>query len=245
MGQLTHVTNPGMGEVSFLTLLKILKYPITISHDYVIMVVFAFLVSLMIIFVFKNHLTEKDNGSFYLLCGIVMFLGTVVIGFALSAIFRPIIIERYFLPCFGVFWFVSSICISKLKSRKLLLAVLCLILLVGAVNVDLEFEKIKDYHEETLESYEIIDEINNDQSIVIYDGINKHARFNSYLNKVYNSSIISVADIVNGSDEFENDLNQNKTVYFISARDNLLNEKDYNCTRVAVIKPAGIYEVER
>ena len=98
---------------------------------------------------------------------------------------------------------------------------------MGCANVDLEFEKINKYYKETLKSYDIIDKINNDDSIIVYEGVNKYIRLNKYLNKIDNYANMSLDEIQNGSDEFDNLLKQNKTVYFIGATKSKINETDY------------------
>ena len=172
-----------------------------------------------------------------------MWIGTIILGFVISIIFRPILSERYFIPCIGVFWFVLSIYISKLNNKKLILILICAILLVGCANVDLEFEKINKQYKETLKSYDIIDKINNNDSIIIYEGINKYIRLNKYLNKIDEHRNMSLDEIRNNSDEFNSLLKQNKTVYFIGATNSKINETDYNATKVGVIRPCGIYKV--
>lgn len=243
LGQLSEPNNPGMGEVSFMFLLKVIRSGMLTSNDNLLVVIFAILMCLAMALVFKDYLTERNSDNFYLSSGMAMWIGTIILGFAISIIFRPVLSERYFIPCIGIFWFVLSIYISKLNNKKLILILICAILLVGCVNVDLEFEKINKQYKETLKSYDIIEKINNNDSIIIYEGINKYIRLNKYLNKIDDHRNMSLDEIRNGSDEFNSLLKQNKTVYFIGATKSKINETDYNTTKVGVIKPCGIYKV--
>lgn len=243
LGQLSEPNNPGMGEVSFMFLLKVIRSGMLTSNDNLLVVIFAILMCLAMALVFKDYLTERNSGNFYLSSGMAMWIGTIILGFAISIIFRPVLSERYFIPCIGIFWFVLSIYISKLNNKKLILILICAILLVGCANVDLEFEKINKQYKETLKSYDIIEKINNNDSIIIYEGINKYIRLNKYLNKIDDHRNMSLDEIRNGSDEFNSLLKQNKTVYFIGATKSKINETDYNTTKVGVIRPCGIYKV--
>lgn len=238
-GQLSTPNNPGMGEVSFTSLLKILRSGMLISDDYFLIVIFAALMCLSMAVVFRNYLSNKNRDNFYLSSGIAMLIGTIIMGFAVSIIFRPILSERYFIPCIGIFWFALSIYISKLENKKLILILICAILLVGAVNVDLEFEKINNFYNETLKSYDIIDKVNHDNTIVVYEGINKYIRLGNYLNKIDNYSIMSLDELQNRSDLMK----ENKTVYFIGAAKSKINETDLDYKRVGVIRPCGIYKI--
>lgn len=243
LGQLSEPNNPGMGEVSFMFLLKVIRSGMLTSNDNLLVVIFAILMCLAMALVFKDYLTERNSDNFYLSSGMAMWIGTIILGFAISIIFRPVLSERYFIPCIGIFWFVLSIYISKLNNKKLILILICAILLVGCANVDLEFEKINKQYKETLKSYDIIEKINNNDSIIIYEGINKYIRLNKYLNKIDDHRNMSLDEIRNGSDEFNSLLKQNKTVYFIGATKSKINETDYNTTKVGVIRPCGIYKV--
>ena len=243
LGQISEPNNPGMGEVSFMFLLKIIRSGMLISNDQFMIGIFTVLMCLAMALVFKDYLTERNIDNFYLSSGMAMWIGTIILGFVISIIFRPILSERYFIPCIGVFWFVLSIYISKLNNKKLILILICAILLVGCANVDLEFEKINKQYKETLKSYDIIDKINNNDSIIIYEGINKYIRLNKYLNKIDEHRNMSLDEIRNNSDEFNSLLKQNKTVYFIGATNSKINETDYNATKVGVIRPCGIYKV--
>lgn len=142
LGQLSEPNNPGMGEVSFMFLLKVIRSGMLTSNDNLLVVIFAILMCLAMVLVFKDYLTERNIDNFYLSSGMAMWIGTIILGFAISIIFRPVLSERYFIPCIGIFWFVLSIYISKLNNKKLILILICAILLVGCANVDLEFEKI-------------------------------------------------------------------------------------------------------
>lgn len=243
LGQLSEPNNPGMGEVSFMFLLKVIRSGMLTSNDNLLVVIFAILMCLAMALVFKDYLTERNSDNFYLSSGMAMWIGTIILGFAISIIFRPVLSERYFIPCIGIFWFVLSIYISKLNNKKLILILICAILLVGCANVDLEFEKINKQYKETLKSYDIIEKINNNDSIIIYEGINKYIRLNKYLNKIDDHRNMSLDEIRNGSDEFNSLLKQNKTVYFIGATKSKINETDYNTTKVGVIRPCGIYKI--
>lgn len=243
--QMSHANNPGMGGVSLTWVIKILADGIaSFRGNMVIITVCAALMCIVMIAVAKRYLGDKDIDNFYLFSGVIVLAGTIAMGFAVSMLFKPIILERYFVACFGILWYSFSIYVSKIDSKKAILIVLCGLLIVSAVNIDSEHNWIIKHHDETLKSYGNIDKINSNDSIVFYVGVNKHTRLHAFFDKVYDSHLVELEDIANGSSQLDEAFDAGKNIYVVDAKDNRLADSRYNITKVATIKPCGIYRIE-
>ncbi len=80
-------------------------------------------------FSFENFHASTD--LIWMICGGVSVIGTIAFGILISAAIRPFYILRYIYPVSIVAWVILGCGISKLKSRKLVTAVLIAYMLVA------------------------------------------------------------------------------------------------------------------
>ena len=142
-----------------------------------------FLAAFIIIYAreYKN-IDKKDR--FLILSGIGVYLGTIVLGIAISMLFTPVLDGRYLMPAAGVLWFTISIILSKIENKRLFfisLLLIVLLLISGIGNTIHTYEK--DYHNGMVQK-EYFDNITqNNNSVLIISTKNDICYFLSYSNE--------------------------------------------------------------
>ena len=173
-------------SVTLDTLVNYFSYCLTISSNQLIHFISLMFILIIFILFLKEFIKTKDNNDLYLLMGISVFIGTILLGFILSVTYKPILWDRYLLPAIGVFWLCISIKLGNLKLRNsMLLLIILLITLVGAFNVYHEINEIVDIYDNTIKEDNILLGINNNDSVIIYDSDNRYVRTHTELEKVY------------------------------------------------------------
>lgn len=117
--------------------------------------------------------------------GLLTFIGTIIIGTVVSVVFKPVLYHNYLLPAAGVLWLSISIIVPKINNKKRILPILILILLIGEVNVYKECSLSLDEYDNTLYEQNLLDSINNNDSVVIFKTDNRFVRTYWALDKVY------------------------------------------------------------
>ena len=180
-------------------------------------------------YLFKKYYTSKDGEDYYVLTGVMTFIGTVVITAIVSVLFKPVLIPRILVPAAAVFWFSFSILISKLEFNKTVLLVTLIIVVIGAAGVISQVNDISKLNDETIALQEFLSEINNNDSIVIFDSSTKYFRFFEELNntqqyyvfninnKTYEKQYVSILDLNKKEFVFPDSIlnNTDKNIYFI------------------------------
>ena len=129
-------------------------------------VAILFLTAIIIIFSREsNNIETKDQ--FFILSGIGVYLGTIILGIAISLLFRPIMDDRYLMPAAAILWLVISVILSKLKDKKMFLISLVLIsiLLISGVANTIDTYDAK-YHNGTVQK-EILNNITQDNNSML------------------------------------------------------------------------------
>ena len=97
--------------------------------------VIAILILIAIIYMYKKQMDDKyDVDNFYLLTGLVVYVGTIIIALIVSLTYKPVLLARYLIPASAVLWLSISILINKIKDRRIMMysfALICLLLIVG------------------------------------------------------------------------------------------------------------------
>ncbi|WP_405304247.1 hypothetical protein [Methanobrevibacter sp.] len=205
------------------------SYCFTFSNNqFIILMSFTLLVAIIVLFL-KKYLETMDNDDLYMVMGVGVFVGTLVVGFIMSVVYKPILISRYLLPSIGVLWLCLSIKLSgmNLKNSAILMIIL-LIAVVGAFNVYHEIQDIQKMNDYTIEEAKVLESINNNDSIIVYDTFNHYLRTHLDLDKVYqgyagysmNNATVTIPyelDIVNEPFVIPDDLSKypDKKVYFM------------------------------
>ena len=157
------------------------SYLTTYSSKIVIVIAAVILLALTIK-ILADYIKSKDVEDEYYLIGILTFALTVIAGTAASIVFKPILIVRYVLPATALVWIVVSIYISKLDIKKVAIILSVLILVIGAANIAYQMQEVHELHDSTAKDMAFLKSINNNDTIVVYDGMQKYIRFHDDLN---------------------------------------------------------------
>lgn len=211
-----------------------------------------------IIISFKKYDSEPNEDNFFILSGFFIFVGTIIISLIISLLYRPILVLRYLIPVSSIIWLSISILVGKLEKKELLIVSLILILILsfsGIANIVSENSKYYDYG---MSKERMFEEMNNDDSIIIYNtgiGILEFGDFlnqaNSYSPKINNTFGVS-NDTVHSLFEFKEKSpktlknivkqNKDKKIYFVNAwGDSKLISG--NLTKIGNVAGAKFYEV--
>ena len=118
--------------------------------------------------------------------GVFVFIGTLTVGILFSVFYKPILLDRYLIPSIGVFWLAVSIKLGSLDLKKtMVLLIILMIAAVGAYNVYHEIQDIQKMTEKTVNETKVLESINNNNSIVIFDTDNHYIRTHTDLDKIY------------------------------------------------------------
>jgi hypothetical protein len=162
------------------------SYCLSYSHNHVIIMLSFVLIMIIIAVLIKRFLESKGTDDLYLLMGVLVFVGTLVFGWLLSDFYQPILVDRYLIPSIGVFWLAISIKLSKLDLKQTtVILIILMIAIVGAFNVYHEVEDIQKMNDNTINEAKVLEKVNNDKSIVLYDTDNHYIRTHLDLNNIH------------------------------------------------------------
>ena len=147
-----------------------------------VFIIFLFGIALLL---FKIYLYREGNDDFYIFCGTMVFIGSVSIFTIISLLFKPILIPRILIPAAAVFWFAFSLALSKLEFNTLILAITLLVVVIGAIGIIYQVNDVSELYDETITYQQILDEINNNDTIVIFSSLTKFMRFYEELNETH------------------------------------------------------------
>lgn len=172
-------------QITLKTMTQFLSYYYT-SMDKLPLQLFAILVLVVVTVKFAmNFYKSRETADFYLLTGVLVFLGTLFVGAMVSLFFKPILYDRYLLPSVGLVWFSFSIAISNIKSKKIILVILILIAVLGAGNVYHQVHDIQTDYKNTVYEEGVLKSINNNDTIILFDTDNHYIRTYYALDKVH------------------------------------------------------------
>ena len=132
----------------------------------------------------KQYKNFEKNENYLVLSGICIFIGTLLIGSALSIVYKPILLSRYLIPSAALLWFSISILVGKIKNNKILLIsiVLIIFLCISGIN------DMVDNNEYLLKTgtgnEKILNDVNNNADIIIINSGMGVMEFGDYLNNV-------------------------------------------------------------
>ena len=159
----------------------------TETEEFYINLILAIVFLVLFIFIVLEYKKSQENSDIVLL-GSLVFIGTILFGVALSFLFRPIFIVRYITPAMGVMWLCISIFISKFDLKKVIIPVVVVLLVFSAFNLTHQIDDISQNHETLVENEAFLKSINNNNSVIIIEGMVKYVHFYNQLNDsiVYN-----------------------------------------------------------
>ena len=177
-----------------LTLRNILDGTASIVPDfgkYIAVLVVIFLIAVTIILL-KRYLDSKEAEDYFLLSGALVFIGTVIITIIVSVMFKPVHSNRYLLPAAGVFWMSFSLALSKIDKDKILILITIALIIIGGVGVIKEANNISKSYDQTVDNMDRLSDMNSNDTIVIFYGLQKYMRFYGELNNTQHYYVLSI-----------------------------------------------------
>ena len=171
-------------DITFENVLEFFSSIFTASQAGIIQIAVILVFFVLFVMVFREYKKDPAENEIILL-GLLVFVGTIVIGLIASVVYRPIVMVRYLTPSIGVGLLALSIFISRYVSKpgfsKVAVPLLIVILLFGFVNLSGQIDDISKNHESLLKNQEFIDSINNNDSVVIVTNMIKYVHFHDVL----------------------------------------------------------------
>ena len=99
-------------------------------------------------FNFVFSITEKvviTPEIYWVISGIISFLGTIAVGLTLSYMVRPFFVVRYLFPLSAVLYLIIGYCVSKMNFKKIWSIVLILAILWNNIPVYINIYKAESY----------------------------------------------------------------------------------------------------
>ena len=242
-----------IGDITFENVLEFFSSIFTASQDSIIQIVVILIFFVLFAMALKEYKKDPAENEFILL-GLLVFVGTIVIGLVASVVYRPIVMVRYLTPSIGVALLAISIFISRYISKpnfsKFAIPIVIVILLFGAVNLYGQVDDISKNHETLLKNQEFLDSINNNDSVVIVTNMIKYVHFYDVLDNaiVYQGYSIGEREAAkdfariydNKNSTFfipdDYDKYQNKTIYLVTPKSKAITDIRDNYTLEPVWK---------
>lgn len=203
--------------------------------------IIAIIILAVIIFIYSQEAKNLDKKEqIYILTGIGVYAGTIILAVLFSVLFKPILMVRYLLPATAVLWLTISIIIGKIENRKMFLISLVLIVLLLVSGFATILTTSDTIYQNGMAQKEIMDNITQDNnSMLIITHQNMIMYFLDYANQtdmycinvghVFGDNINRLQKIydfetVNGTDIDKLIANNtDKNIYIISWNDPELN----------------------
>ena len=198
----------------------------TETGEFYINLILAIVFLVLFIFIVLEYKKSQEDSDVVLL-GSLVFIGTILFGVTVSFLLRPVFIVRYLVPAMGIMWLCIAIFISKFDLKKVIIPVVVVLLIFSAFNLAHQIDVISKNHEDLVKNEAFLKSINNNNSVVIIDGMVKYVHFYNQLNEsnVYSGFTIGEKKKAAGFTKFYDDKeykfqmpddfnkNKNKTVY--------------------------------
>ena len=140
------------------------------------------IIILIIIGLIYLKYADRDD-DFYILSGILAYVGTIILAVLISITFKPILLAKCIIPAAGILWLVIAIMIGKIKSERKFLISLALIVLVLISGFALMITTSDYYYQHGMTQKEVLENITQDNnSIVIVTSPNMIMYFLDYSN---------------------------------------------------------------
>ena len=124
---------------------------------------------LMVYLLFIHLLNFKKNESFFIFSGFAVYVLSILIGvLILTYTFRPLDI-RYILPAIVVLWFAIAVLLGKVDTKMLLVISVLAIVMFGTVGILMTNDTFNVHNKEGLQEKNALSEINNENSVIIYN----------------------------------------------------------------------------
>ena len=227
--QLTSVQGGGVlsiTEITFNTFLASFSSVFSTSQDILPQIISAIVIIALFILVLKKYKESPDKNEFILL-GFLIFIGTILCAATISVLFKPILLVRYLLPAAAVVLLSTSILISRLDFRRIIVPVVIVLLLFGAVNLYGQIDEISKNHEKLVDNQKFLDSINNDNSVVI---VTSKVKLIHFYNQLKNANVYQDYTIDNreGARDYARILDGKEYKFFVPVDTDYFNNQGKN-----------------
>lgn len=146
--------------------------------------VFAFLVLMLILYIFfKEYRKERSIENIYIGSGILLFFLSIVFGLIIVSLAFNMFTIRYLVPVASIFWFSVCILIGKIENKRLLAVSLIAILIICFMGISETVDSTGKIYDEGQGLMDILDSLNNNDSVIVYTQEFYYINYHSYLNE--------------------------------------------------------------
>lgn len=163
-----------------------------LSSDLFLSIVSIILLVILTLILFKKYHDSKDLDDFYVLFCVLVFSLTVIVTIFISVTFKPLLATRFLLPAAAVLWLGVSIALSRMEFNKCLVLITLIVIIIGCFSIINQTTNIANMYDDTLNQQELLDSINNNDTIIIFDGMQKYIRFYGSLNNTEQYYVYSI-----------------------------------------------------
>lgn len=257
MGQLSSVHEQyWIADPSLNTVLTSISYIFTSNETFLLDVALAIVVLAIFVIVLARYARNKNRDNSYVLMGVSIYILTLAIALIVSYTFKPILLERYLFPSIAVFWLAVSILIGEIDFKKYAMPIIIIFLVFAAFSIVDQIGSVDHEYAKTVETQHFLDEINDNNTIVVFKGMQKYVRYGKELdnteqynvfkhdNKTYKLSYVKLLNLNDDSFNFPEDVykNPDKQILYLSGDDKLI-PSDLNSTRIFNLKGTIFYNI--
>lgn len=200
----------------------------TLSQEITLLIKILALILLLTIITIsmKKYFENRTPENYYLMSGNLLFPITILLSISILPLVFGGLNARYLLPVIGIFWFATSILLTKITNKNIFTVILITILLLSFCGLYYNFEITDQIYKEQTDEDMFFNEINNNNSVVIYTHINGYHNYHSDLNnsKEYSNKDLSIPYQTNCTIEKNIskiiEENPNKKVYILQTTTN-------------------------
>lgn len=136
---------------------------------------------IIIIYLIINYYkSDHDFQGNFSIQGLIIFILIPILGFTISNIYRPIFIERYMIPVFGIFWLSVSILISKVRNKKIFILIIAIFLIIGCLTTINGMESQEDRFNITSTENTILNNIIGSNYTIVADDYMGYINFDTF-----------------------------------------------------------------
>lgn len=204
----------------------------SLSIEFLLIKLIGIIILGLIILTFIRECENKRiNETFHIFSGINVYFLTLIVGiFILTFIYKPSTL-RFIVPLLGVLWFTISLFMEKISNKKVFVALLILIMILSGFSLLTNNLNINRLHDEGLEEQAVLAQMNNPNSIVVYNGTFNYNCYHYQLDYAKEYSLRKLIIPYNSDCEISSNLteiienNPDKDVYIIN---NMKKDSDVN-----------------
>ena len=249
-GQVTSVSeNFWIPEITFKTILGFLGYFVTASRHLVTGLVAIVIFIILLVYTARRYNEMEKKDRFYMTCGLMAYLGTIIIGTLFSVLVKPIMVDRYLLPSAAILWFAIAFMLGKIEDKKVFIISFVLVLLLIAGGISKIDTSNNFYANSNMGKVTFFDQISQDNNSIVINDAHNRMFYMQYANdtemyllnppsQLYGYDLSEVHDTFNFKEVSKDKIpklikdNKGKNIYILS----LKKDYDKNINTTVVLK---------